>query len=281
MEIYTTGTFAAVVIGFFCGNTVSLPTDPRQRMSCPKLNPSRVHTPAGTVSWGGSCMSIYPVASPGGYQMTGRTVSIFDAFGTKPGFTPATPWLFRDFDLLTFYRVDEAEMDSLLADWEAGKYVFRYEETVFDMGKHNELLRETAEEVKVMRAKQAVAQEEMGRRDTESLRRWREEKEREKVDVGTVEALMAEEGVEAVEAPMDANVWKVRVEEGQLVERGEEVVVLEAMKLEIAVRFGEVDAGTGAGSDKGQGKKAKVEKVLVRQGETVKAGANIALMRWS
>lgn len=41
------GTLMAVAIGFFAGNTVSLPVDPRQRMSTPKTNPSRVFTPAG------------------------------------------------------------------------------------------------------------------------------------------------------------------------------------------------------------------------------------------
>jgi allophanate hydrolase subunit 1 len=63
------GTLMAVVIGFFCGNTVSLPVDPRKRMSTPKTNPSRVFTPEGTFGWGGSCASIYPVDSPGGYQV--------------------------------------------------------------------------------------------------------------------------------------------------------------------------------------------------------------------
>ena len=42
------GTLMAVVVGFFCGNTVSLPVDPRKRMSTPKTNPSRVFTPEGT-----------------------------------------------------------------------------------------------------------------------------------------------------------------------------------------------------------------------------------------
>ena len=64
------GTLMAVVVGFFCGNTVSLPVDPRQRMSSPKANPSRVFTPEGTFGWGGSCASIYPVDSPGGYQVS-------------------------------------------------------------------------------------------------------------------------------------------------------------------------------------------------------------------
>lgn len=63
------GELMAVVIGFFCGNTVSLPVDPRSRMSTPKTNPSRVFTPEGTFGWGGSCASIYPVDSPGGYQV--------------------------------------------------------------------------------------------------------------------------------------------------------------------------------------------------------------------
>ena len=63
------GTLMTVVVGFFCGNTVSLPVDPRQRMSTPKTNPSRVFTPEGTFGWGGSCASIYPVDSPGGYQV--------------------------------------------------------------------------------------------------------------------------------------------------------------------------------------------------------------------
>ena len=70
------GELMAVVIGFFCGNTVSLPVDPRSRMSTPKTNPSRVFTPEGTFGWGGSCASIYPVDSPGGYQVSSRSAAI-------------------------------------------------------------------------------------------------------------------------------------------------------------------------------------------------------------
>ena len=38
------------------------------------MNPSRVFTPEGQVSWGGSCMALYNVESPGGYQLTGLTI---------------------------------------------------------------------------------------------------------------------------------------------------------------------------------------------------------------
>lgn len=266
-QIYLTGEFMAVVVGFFCGNTVSLPVDPRQRMSCPKQNPSRVFTPEGSVSWGGSCMSIYPVDSPGGYQMTGRTVPCFDLLGFKSGFTPTRPWLFRDFDLLTYHQVSEAELDAELALFRSGRYEFEYEDAEFDMGAHNALLAETAAEVEQIRQRQAEAQARMTAAENESLARWREEKAQGKVDEGTVDALLEDPAISAIDAPVDANVWKVLVGEGQEVERGDTVVVLEAMKLEMAVCVPD------------DWEKVKIEKILVAQGETIRAGDRIVLCR--
>ena len=43
------------------------------------------------------------------------------------------------------------------------------------------------------------------------------------------------EGCEAVRSPMTASVWQVAVEPGQRVEAGQTIVVLEAMKMEVAV----------------------------------------------
>lgn len=190
-DIFLTGQFMAVVVGFYAGNTVSLPVDPRQRMQCPKANPSRVFTPEGTVSWGGSCMSIYPVDSPGGYQMTGRTIPIFDALGWKSGFSPSRPYLFQDFDLITYYRVSEEELDVMLANFRSGRYKFEWEDIEFDMAEHNKLLEDTAKEVKKIRAEQAVAQAEMTKAETESLAKWREEKAKNKVDDSTIESMLA------------------------------------------------------------------------------------------
>lgn len=221
-DIYLTGQFMAVVVGFFCGNTVSLPVDPRQRLSAPKMNPSRVFTPEGTVGWAGSCMSIYPVDSPGGYQMTGRTVPCWDYYSYKPGFS-TQPWIFRDFDILTFYQVSEAKLDTLLGLFRAGKYDWEFEEVQFDMAQHNQLLESTAEDVKGIRAEQGKAQDEMNKLEEESLERWRSEKAENQVDESTVEKLLDDPNIVGVEAPVDANVWKVEVEEGD--EVGETDVV--------------------------------------------------------
>lgn len=224
-DIYLRGQFMAVVIGFYCGNTVSLPVDPRQRLSSPKMNPSRVFTPEGTVGWGGSCMSIYPVDSPGGYQMNGRTLPCWDYYFYKPGFGDK-PWIFRDFDIITFYQVSEQELDDLLAKFRAGKYQWNYEEIKFDMAEHNALLEQTKEEVREIRKRQAVAQEEMTKAEKESLERWRKEKAGNQVDESTVEKMLDDPNIIGVEAPVDANVWKVEVKEGDTVD-GTTVVSLD------------------------------------------------------
>lgn len=56
VDIFLSVEFMAICVGFFCGDTICLPVDPRYRLTCPKQNPSRVYTPEGSVSWGGSCM---------------------------------------------------------------------------------------------------------------------------------------------------------------------------------------------------------------------------------
>lgn len=66
---------------------------------------------------------------------------------------------------------------------------------------------------------------------------------------------------------MDANVWKVQVEDGNDVSANQVIAILEAMKLEINVNTPE-----GV-------KEAKVEKLLVTPGDAIKAGGRLALLR--
>ena len=72
-----------------------------------------------------------------------------------------------------------------------------------------------------------------------------------------------------IEAPVDANVWKVQVEQGNDVKADQIIVILEAMKLEINVNAPE-DVGN-----------AKVEMLLVRPGDSIKSGGRLALLRKS
>lgn len=69
----------------------------------------------------------------------------------------------------------------------------------------------------------------------------------------------------AIQAPLNANVWKVEVKEGDQLSKEQLVAVLEAMKLEIPVKA-EVEGGL-------------VEKVLVKPNDVVEAGKPLVLVR--
>ena len=135
-------------------------------------------------------MSIYPVDSPGGFQMTGRTVPYFDTLGFKKGFSPDRPWLFEVFDILAFYEVSEEEMDKCLAKYNSGHYEFQWEPAEFDMKLHNETLERTAEDVRKIKERQTKAQDVMIRAENKSLAKSRREKSKKVVDVSTLDALL-------------------------------------------------------------------------------------------
>jgi urea carboxylase len=131
--------------GFFPGLPFMFPMDPRYIVSVPKYNPTRTWTAEGTLGIGGPCFAIYPVESPGGYQLLGRTLRIFDLERRNEGFGDS-PFLLRPGDRVSFFQVSE---DELLADWEkieAGEYTYEIEDSPFDVGAYLEWLPEVAEE---------------------------------------------------------------------------------------------------------------------------------------
>ncbi|KAK5937113.1 hypothetical protein PMZ80_010654 [Knufia obscura] len=266
-DIFTKSSLMVVAIGFFIALPIALPIDPRQRIQSPKMNPSRVQTPEGQVGWGGSCMALYNVESPGGYMNTGLSIPTADILGFKNGYSLEKPWLFDDFDQITFYEVSEEEYAGLIQTFRSGRYKYEYEETEFDMKEHNKLLRETADEVKEIRQKQREAQAEMDKVEKEMLDRWNKQKEEGKVSVDTVEELLNDPDIMPIEAPVNANVWKIQVEEGNELKEDQIVVILEAMKLEINVNAEANMAG------------AKVEKLLVKPNDVVEAGKPLMLLR--
>ena len=98
--------------GFFPGLPFMFPIDPRMEITVPKYNPTRTWTAEGAVGIGGPCVAIYPVESPGGYQLFGRTLPILDMQGRNKAFAE-DPLLIRPGDRVEFTVVDEAELDEL------------------------------------------------------------------------------------------------------------------------------------------------------------------------
>lgn len=103
---------------YFIGFTPGLPYmgGMPQQLHIPRLETPRVRVPAGSVSIGGTQCVIYPVESPGGFWVLGRTpVPLYD-----PG--AADPILLRPGDRVTFRAIDRAEFDSIAAADHAGTY---------------------------------------------------------------------------------------------------------------------------------------------------------------
>lgn len=143
-------------VGFFPGLPFMFPMDPRYVVSVPKYNPTRTWTAEGALGLGGPCFAIYPVESPGGYQLLGRTLRIFDLERRNEGFGDS-PFLLRPGDRVSFYQVAE---DDLLADWEkveAGEYTYEIEDSPFDVGAYLRWLPEIADEAAERRRRAEAA----------------------------------------------------------------------------------------------------------------------------
>jgi urea carboxylase len=212
-------------------------------------------------------MALYNVESPGGYMNTGLSIPCADVLGYKNSYNKNKPWLAEDFDQITFYEVSEEEYDKMLAVFHSGRYEYEYEDTMFDMKEHNKLLEETKDEVKKIREEQRKAQAEMDKKEKELLEKWNKEKEAGKVSMDTVEEMMQDPNIIAVEAPLNANVWKVEVKEGDKISNEQTVSILEAMKLEIPVKADSSMEG------------ATVEKLIVKPNDVVDAGKPLMLLK--
>lgn len=78
-----------------------------ERIAAPRRSTPRVRVPAGSVGIAGSQTGIYPVETPGGWQLIGRTpIRPFDPH--RPD-----PFLLRAGDAVEFYPIDRADYDRL------------------------------------------------------------------------------------------------------------------------------------------------------------------------
>jgi KipI family sensor histidine kinase inhibitor len=78
-----------------------------QSIATPRRNEPRTAVPAGAVGIGGNQTGIYPLTSPGGWQLIGRTpLRLFDA-KREP------PTLLTVGDLVTFRAIEQNEFGTL------------------------------------------------------------------------------------------------------------------------------------------------------------------------
>ncbi|MCY1667203.1 5-oxoprolinase/urea amidolyase family protein [Rhizobium sp. SL86] len=231
----------------YLGAPVATPLDPRHRLVTTKYNPARTWTPENAVGIGGAYMCIYGMEGPGGYQLFGRTIQVWNTWRQTSVFTKDKPWLLDFFDQIRFFPVSHEELKEARAAFPHGGYPIRIEEGTFSYADYEAEMARNAESIGAFKRGQQAAFE-------AERQRWKDQGlDSFQVDEGTGPGLGGDipEGCFGVESAVPGNVWKLLVEHGQRVDAGETLAIIESMKMEITVtahapgRVRDVRAGPG------------------------------------
>ncbi len=238
----------------YLGAPVATPVDPRHRLVTTKYNPARTWTPENAVGIGGAYMCVYGMEGPGGYQLFGRTIQMWNSWRSTREFEPGAPWLLRFFDQIRFFPVSAEELLEARAAFPHGLYPLKIEETEFSYADYKSFLAREATGIAAFKSRQQAAFE-------AERQRWRDQK----IDEAPLDDAAAALGSggevpdgcvgQFSEAP--GNVWKLMVEEGAHVEIGQTLVIIESMKMEISI------AANARGI---------VRAIQVKPGQTLRAG---------
>ncbi|WP_370942733.1 urea carboxylase [Amycolatopsis sp. cg5] len=216
----------------YLGAPVATPLDPRHRLVTTKYNPARTWTAENSVGIGGSYLCIYGMEGPGGYQFVGRTVQVWSGWQQRGSFEPGSPWLLRFFDRISWYPVDADELLDLRAASAAGELELDITEGEFALADYQRFLADNADDIAAFRTKQTAAFE-------AERRAWAAAGEfdpkPEPVAVAAPVNVQAPPGGHVVESPFAATVWRVDARPGDIVDTGDALVTLEAMKTETVI----------------------------------------------
>ncbi len=239
----------------YLGAPVATPIDPRHRLVTTKYNPARTWTAENSVGIGGAYMCVYGMEGPGGYQFVGRTSQMWNRYRKTEEFSQ--PWLLRFFDQIHFYEVSADELVQIRRDFLKGQVKLRIEETEFSLPDYQDWLEEHSEGINSFTAQREQAFE-------EELQRWRKEGqftfEAPESVANESETDAIPDGTSSIDSSISGNVWKIEVKEGDVISKGQTLLILESMKMEISIYA--QDDGV-------------VKKVQVRTGQDVQAGQSL------
>ncbi len=248
----------------YLGAPVATPIDPRHRLVTTKYNPARTWTPPNVVGIGGAYMCIYGMEGPGGYQLFGRTIQVWNTYRQTEAFTGGKPWLLRFFDQIRFFPVSHEELTEWRRDFPLGRRAITIEHETFRLKDYRAFLSDNADSIAAFQTTREAA-------FAEEREDWRRKGEFDRVAAlsedasasETSDAVVVPEDCEAVEAPFGGSVWKMLVKAGDRIEKGGVIAIIEAMKTECAVTA--PDSGV-------------VRAVYVSESQPVSPGAPIAAL---
>ncbi|GAB2802440.1 urea carboxylase [Halomonas shantousis] len=212
----------------YLGAPVATPLDPAQRLVTTKYNPARTWTAENSVGIGGAYLCVYGMEGPGGYQFVGRTLQMWNRYRRTEFFD--NPWLLRFFDQLRFFEVSHDELLRIRRDFPHGRYPLQVETTRFRLADYQADIEARAEQIREFREhREAAFQQEMAD--------WRANGQFTFED----QAPQAAEATElasdelGIDSPVTGSLWKLTVAEGETVETGQVVALVESMKMEVEI----------------------------------------------
>ncbi|MDK2823394.1 MAG: inhibitor of KinA [Clostridia bacterium] len=117
IRIHTSTDYLIYMLGFTPGFPYLGGMD--ERIAVPRLEVPRTKIPVGSVGIAGSQTGVYPIESPGGWQLIGRTpVRLYD-----PSRTP--PFLLQAGDYIRFYQVSSEEYQEIAQQVEKKRYILK------------------------------------------------------------------------------------------------------------------------------------------------------------
>jgi urea carboxylase len=212
----------------YLGAPVATPLDPRQRLVTTKYNPARTWTAENSVGIGGAYLCVYGMEGPGGYQFVGRTLQMWNRYRTTAHFE--NPWLLRFFDQLRFHEVSHEALAQIRRDFPHGRYELSIETTRFRLADYQADIDKHASAIETFRSKREAAfQAEMAA--------WRANGQFTFEDQApeATEVTALDDHEIGIESPVTGSLWKMLVEEGDLVTAGQPVALVESMKMEVEI----------------------------------------------
>ncbi len=236
----------------YLGAPLATPLDPRHRLVTTKYNPARTWTAENSVGIGGAYLCIYGMEGPGGYQLCGRTLQMWSRYQRNSTFEK--PWLLRFFDQIRFFPVTPEELEAIREQVLLGEYDLKVESTQFDLQDYETELRNNQASIQAFSQKRLLA-------FNQEMENWRANGQdvfqaQESEAAANIEE--CPEGSLCVDSLVSGSIWELSVDEGDHVEVGQTLCLIESMKMEVPVtapvagRISAIHVGKGHGVTSGQ-----------------------------